>query len=442
MIRGSKKLMTYIKKENKIVKSDYFELEGVTNPTDDDWIHVFLDRCKNNIDLFNTEYEKQKQWKILLSNYDYDILNFLKKCYMEFYPEDAKKEVEEEAKKAEQDKKDQEEFEKEWELKASPLRASPLRASPRRFEVSNDAPRRKASEPRKLVISKPEVLKQDKPKKVKKVSHWEIGYGKSPQLKEHIKKVYLSEKWEKNNTWCFTRQWYHNDYNTSILYTHGFFSAYNEIKYSINPYAYPDRYRYEVDPESLITLDEIEEKDTVFRFRSVYDLHLGQDVKKHVKNPICEVSKEPLEDDDNVLVKSALPPFLKQDDKGNQSFRLKRKVGSKGEQNYSRRRHKDCVIYKDGRFETGGMFDLKTCVIANNWEFQTFVKLKYITSRSRELLLQRSPPIGYTDTYGWTMIDYDYQGEMIYPKGMKITKTLGQKLRKLRERVKESKKKL
>ena len=39
------------------------------------------------------------------------------------------------------------------------------------------------------------------------------------------------------------------------------------------------------------------------------------------------------------------------------------------------------------------------------------------------------------------MIDYDYQGEMIYPKGMKITKTLGQKLRKLRERVKESKKK-
>jgi len=114
MIRGSKKLMTYIKKENKIVKSDYFELEGVTNPTDDDWIHVFLDRCRNNIDLFNTEYEKQKQWKILLSNYDYDILNFLKKCYMEFYPEDAKKDVEEEAKKAEHDKKDQEEFEKEW----------------------------------------------------------------------------------------------------------------------------------------------------------------------------------------------------------------------------------------------------------------------------------------------------------------------------------------
>ena len=115
MMRGSEKLLTYIKEENQIVKSDYFELRGITNPTDDDWRYVFIDRSRSNAELFKAEYEKQKQLKTLLTNYDYDILEFLKVCYMEFYPEDAKKEVEKEAEKAEQDKKDQKEFEKQWQ---------------------------------------------------------------------------------------------------------------------------------------------------------------------------------------------------------------------------------------------------------------------------------------------------------------------------------------
>ena len=409
MIRGSKKLMTYIKKENKIVKSDYFELEGVTNPTDDDWIHVFLDRCRNNI-LFNTEYEKQKQWKTLLSNYDYDILNFLKKCYMEFYPEDAKKEVEEEAKKAEQRKKDQEEFEKEWELKAAPLRASLRRTEVEKVDYNQE--------------------------------NWLLR--KIPEVKEFLKKELLSYKPSNMPYFSFIKHRYpHWDehlffYKIGLKYHEGRRRVVKFFKDNIW-----DRNRLKKERERIVP--EIDEYNFYFESiqkendRIIYDISAGRDFINDFdvddgRIYKCDLSNEPLTEEDVVLVVSYSPPF---------TFTPNSKYCHlhPGIEHDDEEKSFPKVYVKDKNDVVGGNIQtMMECALASMEEFRFYIKLKYITEESKKKLLAEKVPVGRVSPlslHQWVITDYTVKkkekhyikfNEDDYRFVPKRIKTLAQKL--------------
>jgi len=197
----------------------------------------------------------------------------------------------------------------------------------------------------------------------------------------------------------------------------------------------------------IMEIEKFEEYDKTKEYDETYDLYFGKQIKKYVKNPVCEVSKEPLEDDDEVLVVSMLPPFVeykrgsrKLDELHVGQQKLKY-LSEETVRSYDKRVLKNRRQYQYENFCRRHI----PSIIATTWEFQTFVKLKYIKPDSKEILLQRSVPIGYTDFLttagrkeGYIFIIYEeYKKEISIKVRYKeyMVKTLGEKLRVMREKV-------
>ena len=140
---------------------------------------------------------------------------------------------------------------------------------------------------------------------------------------------------------------------------------------------------------------------------NTYMLYHGKSVKNSVENPICKVSGEPIEDDEIVVVVSRLPPCAEQDEKAIEEQNGNWKVADlkyydKHNDTYhtlwEKDEDKDC--YRNG----GDYTKIIDSVISSNWKFQTFVKFKHLTKRSKTFLLKRSlPPINILNV--WQKID-------------------------------------
>lgn len=214
--------------------------------------------------------------------------------------------------------------------------------------------------------------------------------------------------------WQFTEQYYWNDFSTGDCFYFGFLNNTTTKKTLLESIAKAGKMYGEVWDGDIYGYGTT---------KTTYDIYLGEQI--NVENPICKVSGEPIEDNDIVVVVSRLPPIMDQDEKGNChliDFKKYPHMFKKNDSNWH------------GAGDQGDWVD---CAISCNWKFQTFVKLKHLTTRSKTALLKRSAPIGYTNSNGgWSFISYNNQGDDDYPED--YCKTLGEKVKQLSEEKEDS----
>ena len=321
------------------------------------------------------------------------------------------------------------------------MKAAPLRASPFRTQVSNDAPsRRKAPEPRKNraeVVAKTEVEKVDYNQE-----NWLLR--KIPEVKEFLKKELLSYKPSNMPYFSFIKHRYpHWDehlffYKIGLKYHEGRRRVVKFFKDNIW-----DRNRLKKERERIVP--EIDEYNFYFESiqkendRIIYDISAGRDFINDFdvddgRIYKCDLSNEPLTEEDVVLVVSYSPPF---------TFTPNSKYCHlhPGIEHDDEEKSFPKVYVKDKNDVVGGNIQtMMECALASMEEFRFYIKLKYITEESKKKLLAEKVPVGRVSPlslHQWVITDYTVKkkekhyikfNEDDYRFVPKRIKTLAQKL--------------